>query len=283
MTTREDYSGGTVSQLLLDAGHSDIPELRAALLSIASLAQMQAPAPGPELAAMLAGPRDELTRQRWLRRHRPAVVGLAVLAGMGLGVSGVAATSQVSGDGSGSWSLQELTTGWTPGWTLPLAPTAADQGGRITWVSPLFLQLDRGDPSAARGTGEPSAQTGGPEGGAVEPAAPATSAHDRGQPPIGKGWAAGGSSVGNPGRASPNRANPAKAVTGQAMTRPAPAQADEQDAEVIPDAEETGAGETGSWAPASDGKEAAISSVKLGSNVDSALGSVSSWLGKFRR
>jgi hypothetical protein len=62
MTTREDFSGGTVNQLLLDAGHSDVPELRAALLSIASLAQMQAPAPGPELAAMLAGPRDDLTR-----------------------------------------------------------------------------------------------------------------------------------------------------------------------------------------------------------------------------
>jgi hypothetical protein len=211
MTTRADFSGGTVDQLLLYAGHSDVPELRAALLSIASLAQMQAPAPGPELAAMLAGPRDELTRQRWLRRHRPAVVGLAVLVGMGLGVSGVAATSQVSGDGSGSVSLQELTTDWTPEWTLPLAPRAADQGGRITWVSPLFLQLDRADPSAAHGTGEASAQTGGAEGGAVGPAAPATSAHDKGQPPVGKGWASGGTSTGNPGRANPNKGNPGNA------------------------------------------------------------------------
>lgn len=290
MTTREDFSGGTVSRLLLDAGHSDVPELRAALLSIASLAQMQAPVPGPELAAMLAGPRDELTRQRWLRRHRPAVVGLAVLAGMGLGVSGVAATSQASGDGSGPWSLQELTTDWTPGWTLPLAPTAADQSGRITWVSPLFLQLDRADPAAAHGIGEPSAkagepaaQTSCPEGGDVEPAASATSAHEKGQSPIGKGWAAGGTSMGNPGRANPGKASPGKAVTDQAMTERAPDQADERNAEVTPDAGEAAAGETGTWAPASGVNEAAKPSVKLGSTVDSALDSASSWLGKFRQ
>jgi len=271
MTTREDFSGGTINQLLLDAGHLDVPELRAALLSIASLAQMQAPAPGPELAAMLAGPRDELTRQRWLRRHRPAVVGLAVLAGMGLGVSGVAATSQVSGDGSGRWSVQQLTTDWTPGWTLPLTPAAADQGGRIAWVSPLFLQLDRADPSTAYGAGEPAAQTAGPEGRAVEPAAPATSAHDKGQSPIGKGWAADGTSTGDPGRADPGRASAGNAVTGQAMPGRAP------------DAGEAGAGETGAGAPASEGNEAAKSSVKLGSTVESAIDSVSSWLGKFRR
>jgi hypothetical protein len=78
---REDFSAGTVDQLLVDAGHADVPELRAAVLSIASLAQLQAPAPGPELALMLAGPRDELSRQRWQRKHRPAVVELAVLAG----------------------------------------------------------------------------------------------------------------------------------------------------------------------------------------------------------
>lgn len=283
MTTREDFSGGTVSQLLLDAGHSDVPELRAALLSIASLGQMQAPAPGPELAAMLAGPKDELTRRRWLRRHRPAVVGLAVLAGMGLGVSGVAATSQVSGDGSGRWSVQQLTTDWTPGWTLPLPPAAADQGGRIAWVSPLFLQLDRSDPSAAYGADELAAQTAGPEGGAVEPAAPATSAHDKGQSAIGKGWAAGGTSLGDPGRANPGKANPGNAVTGQAMTGGALDQADVQDAEVTPDAGEAAAGVTGAVAPASEGNEAAKSSVKLGSTVESAIDSVSSWLGKFRR
>ncbi len=167
MTTRDDFSGGTVDQLLLDAGHTDVPELRTALLSIASLAQMQAPAPGPELALMLAGPRDELTRRRWLRKHRPAVVGLAVLAGMGLGVSGVAATSQVSGDGAGPWSVQELTTHWSPGWTLPLAPVAADRGGRITWVSPLFLQTDRAHPAAVHAASEPAAQAADAEAAAA--------------------------------------------------------------------------------------------------------------------
>jgi hypothetical protein len=290
MTTREDFSGGTVDQLLFDAGHSDVPELRAALLTIASLAQMQAPAPGPELAAMLASRRDELTRQRWLRKHRPAVVGLAVLAGMGLGVSGVAATSQASGDGYGPWSVQQLTTGWTPGWTLPLSPSAVDQGGRITWVSPLFLQLDRADAAAAAG----SYDAAWPEGTAVEPGAPSTSAREQAQPPGNEGSAGGATPNGNAGGASQNKANAGKAAAGHAMTGRAPdqaaAQAPSQLAEVTPGSVENGAGGSRDEAPAIDGK-AATPSVKLGptvesaidSTVDSALDSVSSWLGKFRR
>lgn len=236
MTTRDAISGGTVDQLLLEAGHTDVPELRAALLSIASLARMQAPDPGPELAFMLAGPRDELTRRRGLRRQRPAVVGLAVLAGMSLGVSGVAATSQVSGDGSGPWSVQQLTNDWAPGWTLPLAPAVADRGGRVTGVSPLFLQLGRDDP--ANGTGQPAAQNTRPEDAAVEPAAPATSAHDKGHFAIGKGWAGRGTLLGDPGRAYPGKDSPGNAVTGHAMTGRASDQADEQAAEVAPDVAE---------------------------------------------
>jgi len=214
MTTRDDFSGGSVDQLLLDAGHTDVPELRAALLSIASLAQMEAPAPGPELAHMLAGPRDELTRQRWLRKHRPTVVGLAVLAGMGLGVSGVAATSQGSGDGSGLWSVQQLTTDWAPGWTLPLPPDAADHGGRITWVSPLFLQLDRAHPAAAHGPGEPALQTANAEAAAVEPEAPIASASGEGEPSSSKGWVPGATANVNPGQANHAKANPGKAHRG---------------------------------------------------------------------
>ncbi|GAP56231.1 hypothetical protein AHiyo6_27960, partial [Arthrobacter sp. Hiyo6] len=37
MTTRHDFSGGTIEQLLFDAGHSDAVELRAALTALASL------------------------------------------------------------------------------------------------------------------------------------------------------------------------------------------------------------------------------------------------------
>ena len=289
MTTRDDSSGGAVDQLLLDAGHADVPELRAALLSIASLARMQAPAPGPELALMLAGPRDELTRRRWLRKHRPAVVGLAVLAGMGLGVSGVAATSQVSGDGTGPWSVQELTTHWSPGWTLPLAPVAADRGGRITWVSPLFLQTDRAHPAAA--ASEPAAQTAGAKPAAVGPAAPAASDGDKNQSATGKGRAPGTSSNGKPGQANNGKANPGKAASGEAMTGRAPDQAHEQGGAITPDAGAANAAAASAGAWELDGLGTAKPDVKIGptveaavdSTVDSALDSVSSWLGKFRR
>lgn len=291
MTTRDDSSGGTVDQLLLDAGHADVPELRAALLSIASLARMQAPAPGPELALMLAGPRDELTRRRWLRKHRPAVVGLAVLAGMGLGVSGVAATSQVSGDGTGPWSVQELTTHWSPGWTLPLAPVAADRGGRITWVSPLFLQTDRAHPAAVHAASEPAAQAAGAEAAAVGPAAPVASDGDKNQSATGEGRAPGASSNGKPGQANNGKANPGKAASGQAMAGRAPDQAHEQGAAITPDAGAANAAAASAGAWELDGLGTAKPGVKIGSTVeaavdstvDSALDSVSSWLGKFRR
>ncbi|MDR6506122.1 hypothetical protein [Arthrobacter oryzae] len=301
MTTREEFSGGTVDQLLLDAGHADVPELRAALLSIASLAQLQPPAPGPELALMLAGSRDELTRQRWLRKHRPAVVGLAVLAGMGLGVTGVAATSQVSGDGAGPWSVQQLTTDWAPGWSLPLAPEAADQNGRISWVSPLFLQLERAHAGAAPELGEPAAQSADAEAAAAEPEAPITSAREN-PSPTGKGRVPGATLNGNPGQSNqgksgPGKANHGKAGVGQVLTGRAPDQADEEAAAIAPGAAEADAAETGDGAELSDGApeyegtDTAKSGVKLGSpvetaidsTVDPALDAVSSWLGKFRR
>lgn len=107
----------TVDEMLLDAGQAHAGELRAALLSLGTLASLSAPVPGAELAALLAGPGDQLSRQRRLRRHRPAVVGLAVLAGMGLGVSGVAATASGQGQPS-SPSVQHLLQDWVPAWNI---------------------------------------------------------------------------------------------------------------------------------------------------------------------
>jgi hypothetical protein len=198
MTNRDEVSAGTVDRLLLDSGHTDLPDLRAALLSIASLAQMQVPAPGPELAAMLAGPRDELTRKRWLRRHRPTVVGLAVLAGMGLGVSGVAATSQGAAEGSGRWSIQELTTDWAPDWKLPVGPGASYKGGPMAWKSPLFLQLDQAAPP-----------------GAVEPADPVAPSEGR-EPSDNEVPATAPGSPASPAAKAPGRAPGADAANGQA-------------------------------------------------------------------
>lgn len=124
-----------VEEMLLDAGHGKDTELRAALLALGSLASLPAPAPSGNLAVLLAefgdestggagdavgtsecGP-DELAKRRGLRAHRPTVVGLALIAGMGLGVGGVAASSTVTG-ASGGLSIQHMLADWTPAWSL---------------------------------------------------------------------------------------------------------------------------------------------------------------------
>ncbi|MGZ4661929.1 MAG: hypothetical protein ACXVYB_11680 [Arthrobacter sp.] len=180
MTTRHDTSGGTIDQLLLDTGHSDAVELRAALSALALLGQLAVPAPGPELAAMLAGPHNDLTRQRWLRKHRPAVIGLAVLAGMGLGVSGVAATSPSLGDGQGRRSVQQLTLDWTPGWSIagvPVLPAASRPEELGTGAA-----SDAGDPGMpASEPTTPAVAEGGQYSVPVTPEpAPALAEHGRG-------------------------------------------------------------------------------------------------------
>lgn len=154
----------TVDQILLEAGQEDDRDLRSALLSLGAMATMPMPAPGPGLAGLLAGPpahitrreaiareaaareavaregarfrSDELARRRALRRNRSAVVGLTVIAGMGLGVTGVAASlPQMKQDHA---SVQQLLQHWAPGWTIaapgatagesPAAQEPASQG-----------------------------------------------------------------------------------------------------------------------------------------------------------
>lgn len=279
MTTRDDVSGGTVDRLLLDAGHTDVPELRAALLSIASLGQMQVPAPGPELSAMLAGPRDELTKKRWLRRHRPTVAGLAVLAGMSLGVSGVAATGQVTATGSGPWSVQELTTDWTPDWMLPLEPAATGQGGPAAWVSPLFLQLDQAGPEGAQQPAGPDAQTAGagranekaPDAQPGAPVHPPAQAPDRAA-----GASSGNSQAGKPG-ADNSGGSEADAAVEEQSTPGSPEEAGmpSERATPSPDANSTALREN-------NPKKDKSATGPLGSAVDSAVDPVSSWLRKFR-
>ncbi|MFF1828497.1 hypothetical protein [Paenarthrobacter sp. NPDC058040] len=93
MTYKELERRAIVDELLLDAGMAGDSEVRTTLLSMGSCADLPAPKPNAELAAMLAGPHDELSKRRWKRKHRAAVVSVAVVAAMGLGVSGVAAAS----------------------------------------------------------------------------------------------------------------------------------------------------------------------------------------------
>ncbi|WP_458113144.1 hypothetical protein M1D88_03060 [Arthrobacter sp. R1-13] len=120
MTNSKKATRSTVEELLLDAGHADAPELRAYLLNLRSLADLPLPAPGAELASLLAGSVDELARKRPLRKHRPTVVSVAVIAGMGLGVSGVAATSPNPGIRQGLVSIQNFDGGWAPALAAPL-------------------------------------------------------------------------------------------------------------------------------------------------------------------
>ncbi len=93
MTSRDSEREATVDELLLDADAADSSDVRLALLSMGSFANLAAPTPGAELSAMLAGPHDEVSKRRWRHKHRTAVIGVAVVAAMGLGVSGVAASS----------------------------------------------------------------------------------------------------------------------------------------------------------------------------------------------
>ncbi len=104
MTYRDSEREAIVDELLLDAdaviaadadADADATSgVRQALLSLSSFANLAAPpTPGAELSAMLAGPHDEVSKRRWRHKHRTAVVSVAVVAAMGLGVSGVAAAS----------------------------------------------------------------------------------------------------------------------------------------------------------------------------------------------
>lgn len=147
----------TVDQMLLEAGHEDNADLRSALLSLGTLADMPVPAPGPRLAALLSGSpahagaahttrrealareaavrqeaarkdsrfrSDELARRRILRRNRSAVVGLTVMAGMGLGVTSVAASLPTAKDNNAT--VQQLLEDWTPHWTIQVPAAAVD-------------------------------------------------------------------------------------------------------------------------------------------------------------
>lgn len=138
MTNSEYPSSKMVDELLLDAGYADASDLRLSLLRIHSLAQLPVPAPGAELSAMLAGKPDTVAQRRRARKHRPTVVGVAVVAGMGLGVTGVAATSPSPRLGQGLANVQELTSGLTPDWMRPSGPANAASSALPLQPSPVW-------------------------------------------------------------------------------------------------------------------------------------------------
>ncbi|PNI08448.1 hypothetical protein CXX84_11030 [Arthrobacter sp. AFG7.2] len=169
MTPQTDHTAAAVDGMLLDAGLEQDGELRRVLLAVTSLADLPVPPPSGELAALLsvdpAGETseedphqgnegtvmavDDLGRRRRLRAHRTTVAGLALVAGMGMGVGTVAASSTGPAK-DGSPSVQQLLEDWAPSWTLR---SPADS-------VPGFLQAhdNDGDGGDVRGHG------GGPAG-----------------------------------------------------------------------------------------------------------------------
>jgi hypothetical protein len=144
MTSNASSLIRTVDEMLLDAGWTDDAGLRETLLAVGSLASLPVPAPGPELAALLSGHTHPLARHRLLRKHRTTVVGLAVIAGMGLGVTGVAATGTVP-NAQASSSIQQLLQDWAPGWTI--AGTRA-AGGSAAGPAEVQLPAEPASPDA---------------------------------------------------------------------------------------------------------------------------------------
>lgn len=174
MTSNASRLLETVDEMLLDAGQAHADELRAALLSLGTFASLPAPVPGAELAALLAGPGDRLSRQRRLRRHRPAVVGLAVLAGMGLGVSGVAATASGQGQPS-SPSVQHLLQDWVPAWNIAGGvPSASPAAG----LRPDAHRMAQQEAAAAAGPAPAKSKSARPSSAQLETARPGAEASD---------------------------------------------------------------------------------------------------------
>ena len=173
MTPHATRLPALVEDMLADAGHPEDTELRAALFSLGSLASLPAPAPSAELARLMAGagkvtpsvaPADELARRR-RRIHRPTALGLALVAGMATGISGVAASSQAPVQ-AGSSSVQELLEDWRPSWNIA-AP--GDQEIRLPDTSGIDPGAVAADPVTDGATvpaeapgGQPAAQQPAP-------------------------------------------------------------------------------------------------------------------------
>ncbi|GAC1378533.1 MAG: hypothetical protein NVSMB43_20290 [Pseudarthrobacter sp.] len=139
-----------VDEMLLDAGETD-PELRTVLLSLGAFASLPVPEPRAELAVLLSAQVTSLGHHRLRRRHRTAAVGLTVIAGMGLGVTGVAASASAPTVHASS-SIQNMLQDWAPAWTIAGNLTASGAAGDLRGVP--TLEPDAGDAAALAEQGD---------------------------------------------------------------------------------------------------------------------------------
>ncbi|CCQ47646.1 hypothetical protein ARTSIC4J27_3639 [Pseudarthrobacter siccitolerans] len=285
MTPHANVLPGLVDEMLLDAGFGQDDALRSALLSLGALASLPAPAPSGDLAALLAedgggSAGDELARRRWLRAHRPTVVGIALIAGMGMGAGGVAASSLPPGQ-PGSPSIQHLLKDWAPGWSLPVPQAAAgsvrpeavpgspSEAGQPADSGPEVSEAAGSPPSSGGAAEDPAVSRRGPAPAEI-PAAPGADGRANGPARAGQGVAEGA------GKADAGAAAPAKeGAAGQ------PEHAAGQGTPGVSDAPSTVVG-------AVPGVLAGVAGETLQSAADtagSALAAVpgKSWLQKFNR
>jgi hypothetical protein len=163
----------TVDEMLLDAGETD-PNLRAALLSLGALASLPVPEPRPELAALLSAQTVPLARHRLRRTRRTAAVGLAVIAGMGLGVTGVAATASAP-KVHASPSIQQLMQDWVPAWTIAGTLASGEAASDLTGAAPSESGVETAPAPADPGQSDPG--PAGPGQTDSEPAGHRTAGH----------------------------------------------------------------------------------------------------------
>lgn len=140
--------------------------LRDLLTPLANLATIPAPAPGKELAALMAQKHTPSSWQRWLHKHRPTLVGIAVLAGMGAGVTGVAASNPDTASSIYRSIVGENAPGWASWWEQPEAAIAEEDpettGTQDSGVSTGSTSGSSADPTPERSTESNSVPAGPP-------------------------------------------------------------------------------------------------------------------------
>ncbi|NKX49930.1 hypothetical protein HER39_04935 [Arthrobacter deserti] len=150
-----------IRQLLTESGVDTSLPLQASLRQLRSAGTGPVPAPSAELAAFMAPAAVPLRRPR--RAVRGAVIGLAIAAATGLGVSGVAAASPQF-HAAADQAVRQVVGFFAPAGGGPAQPAPAD-------TLPETTDQARPEPPVS-GTGAPAADEPSP-GPEQAPAAPA--------------------------------------------------------------------------------------------------------------